>query len=252
MARILIVDDEPSFCECLKGILKSYGHEVLTAYTGRDALDTFQQLRPQFTLLDLYMPEIGGLEVLKRIHALDPRASVMILTTWGTEELELAARQFGAVDFLSKTLSLDTIVRTMEGILNPPQGAQQPSLQADTILLVDDNPKTRALYAHALRDSGYELRLAPDTFAALQVLDKESPGLVVLDLDMPESLAVEVLLRLRARNYTGGLILLTSRQGVLMVGEALHLGSVDILHKPVQQETLLLAVQVGLMPRRWH
>ena len=252
MARILIVDDEPSFCEFLKGLLKSYGHEVLATNTGRDALATFQQLRPQFTLLDLYMPEMGGLEVLKRIHALDPRASVMILTTWGSEELELAARQLGAVDFLSKTLSLDTIVRTMEGILNPHKGAEQLSLQADTILLVDDNPKTRALYAHALRDSGYELRLAPDAFAALQVLDKESPGLVVLDLDMPDSLAVEVLLRLRARNYTGGLILLTSRQSVLLVREALHLGSIDILHKPVQQETLLLAVQIGLMPRRWH
>ena len=252
MARILIVDDEPSFCEFLKGLLKSYGHEVLTAYTGRDALDTFQQLRPQFTLLDLYMPEMGGLEVLRRIHTLDPRASVLILTTWGSEELELAARQLGAVDFLSKTLSLDTIVRTMEGILNPHKGAEQPSLQADSILLVDDNPKTRALYAHALRDSGYELLQAPDTFAALQVLDKESPGLVVLDLDMPDSLTVEVLLRLRARNYTGGLILLTSRQSVLLVREALHLGSIDILHKPVQQETLLLAVQIGLMPRRWH
>src|SRR5436309_12268806 len=148
MATILIVDDEPSFCVFLKGILKSHGHEVRTAFSGRDALDAFQQLRPQFTLLDLYMPEMGGLEVLRRIHALDPRASVMILTAWGAEDVELAARQLGAVDFLSKALSLDTILKTMERILHPSEDAGQPSLQADSILLVDDNPKTRRSEEH--------------------------------------------------------------------------------------------------------
>jgi len=83
-------------------------------------------------------------------------------------------------------------------------------------------------------------------------LEKESPGLVVLDLDMPDRLWGEVLHRLRERNYRGGLILLTSRQSRLLVLEAAHLGSIDVLHKPVQQEKLLLAVQVGLMPRHWH
>jgi len=252
MSTVLIVDDEPSFCMFLKGILKSHGHEVLTACTGRDALDAFQQRRPQFTLLDLHMPEMDGLEVLRRIHALDPRASVMILTAWGSEDWELSARQLGAVDFLSKSLSMDTILRTMEGILHPRKGAEPPSLLADTILLVDENPETLARYGHALRNTGYERRLARDAFAALQVLDKENPVLVVLDLDMPESLVVEVLQRLEARNYRGGLILLTSLQSRRLTREATLLRSIDILRKPVQQETLLLAVQVGLMPRLWH
>lgn len=252
MSTVLIVDDEPSFCEFLKVILKSHGHDVRTACTGRDALDAFQQLRPQFTLLDFHMPEMDGLEVLRRIRALDPRAVVMILTAWGSEDLELAARELGAVDFLSKALSLDSIVRTLESVLHPSKGAEQLSLHADSILLVDDNPETLARNAHALRDSGYELRLARDAFTALQVLDKESPVLVVLDLDMPESREVEVIHRLRTRNYRGGLILLTSRQSRLLVLDAALLGSIDILCKPVQQETLRLAVQVGLMPRRWQ
>ncbi len=252
MSTVLIVDDEPSFCMFLKGILKSHGHEVLTACTGRDALDAFQQRRPQFTLLDLHMPEMDGLEVLRRIHAMDPRASVMILTAWGSEDWELSARHLGAVDFLSKSLSMDTILRTMEGILHPRKVAELPSLLADTILLVDENPETLARYGHALRNTGYERRLARDAFAALQVLDKENPVLVVLDLDMPESLVVEVLQRLEVRNYRGGLILLTSLQSRRLTREATLLRSIDILRKPVQPETLLLAVQVGLMPRLWH
>src|SRR5437867_12153667 len=101
MATILIVDDEPSFCVFLKGILKSHGHEVRTAFSGRDALDAFQQLRPQFTLLDLYMPEMGGLEVLRRIHALDPRPSVMILAAWVGGQVERRGRKRGQRDFCS-------------------------------------------------------------------------------------------------------------------------------------------------------
>src|SRR5438093_12384841 len=110
MATILIVDDEPSFCVFLKGILKSHGHEVRTACSGRDALDAFQQLRPQFTLLDLYMPAIGGLEVVRRLHPISPRSSVMTLTAGAAEDVELAPRQLGAAGFLSKARSFRTIL----------------------------------------------------------------------------------------------------------------------------------------------
>jgi len=99
MAKILIVDDEPSFCELLKTLLKSHGHEALTAYTGQDALDSFMQCRPHFTLLDLRMPEMDGLEVLKKIRAVDPKAAVMILTAWGTDEMEQQAMKKYVVGF---------------------------------------------------------------------------------------------------------------------------------------------------------
>src|SRR5206468_12001371 len=64
MATILIVDDERVFCDLLQTMLGSHGHEVFTAYNGREALDLFSQHRPQFTLLDLRMPEMNGIEVL--------------------------------------------------------------------------------------------------------------------------------------------------------------------------------------------
>src|SRR2546428_9820094 len=59
-------DDERVFCDLLKTVLGSHGHEVFTAYGGREALDLFSQHRPQFTLLDLRMPEMNGIEVLDR------------------------------------------------------------------------------------------------------------------------------------------------------------------------------------------
>jgi len=71
MATILVVDDERVFCDLLKTVLGSNGHEVFTAYNGREALNLFSQHRPQFTLLDLRMPEMNGIEVLRQIRTID-------------------------------------------------------------------------------------------------------------------------------------------------------------------------------------
>src|SRR5712691_2524390 len=127
MATILVVDDEAVFCELLKTLLKSHGHEVLTANSGREALEIFKRHRPQFTMLDLRMPEMSGLEVLKQIRAIDSKAAVMILTAWGSDALELQARRLGVTDFLSKSLSLDTIMASLQrGLIEPAKAAYAP------------------------------------------------------------------------------------------------------------------------------
>src|SRR2546427_6459635 len=126
MATILVVDDERVFCDLLKTVLGSNGHEVFTAYNGREALTLFSQHRPQVTLLDLRMPEMNGIEVLRQIRTIDASAAVMILTAWGSDALEKQARQLGVTDFLSKTLALDAIITSMERFLPPTADAVQP------------------------------------------------------------------------------------------------------------------------------
>src|SRR5207245_2374134 len=63
MAKILLADDEEIFCNLLQGILSSHGHEVLTAYNGREALKLFRQHHPQITVLDIRMPEMHGVSI---------------------------------------------------------------------------------------------------------------------------------------------------------------------------------------------
>src|SRR2546425_8446267 len=102
MSTILVVDDERLICDLLRSVLAGHGHEVLIAMNGREGLELFKKHRPRFTLLDLRMPEMNGIEVLKQIRAIDPQAAVLILTAWGSDALEQQARQLGVVDFLSK------------------------------------------------------------------------------------------------------------------------------------------------------
>jgi CheY-like chemotaxis protein len=261
MATILVVDDERLVCDLLRSVLSGYGHDILTASNGREALELFKKHRPRFTLLDLRMPVMNGIEVLKQIRTIDPQAAVMVLTAWGSDALQQQARQLGVVDFLSKELSLDTLVEKMERTLPrsaqkasaakavAPAGAPQVAPPApgdgDSILVVDDEPQIRDLLKRFLSLRGYEVQVASDGQQALKMVEKEAPQLIVLDVYMPGINGVEVLRQLRGRKFTGGVILLTASQDDKLLQEALDLGSVDIMGKPVDLERLALAIQVG-------
>src|SRR3989338_653102 len=186
MSKILIVDDERVFCDLLKALMKSHGHEVFTAYDGKEALEQFKQNRPHFTLLDLRMPEMGGIEVLRNIRAIDQKAAVMILTAWGTDDLEQQARQLGATDFLSKAISLDAIVASMDRGLKPseqapaastPSGEKKPAQpgipETDAVFLAEGNEDVRNTFMRVLSQHGIVVRAAKDGPTLLSMLDKE-------------------------------------------------------------------------------
>jgi len=258
VATILVIDDERMVCDLLRAVFSRYGHEVITAFDGRNGLALFEQHRPRFTLLDLRMPGMNGIDVLTRIRALDPRAAVIVLTGAGSADLENQARQMGVTDFLSKGLSLEALVGTVERVMQQPvkppaspsqstdaQKAPSHSQKAGSILVVDDEPPIRELLRKFLTARDYEVRVASDGQQALALVDQKSPDIIVLDVHMPGMNGIEVLKRLRAKNYAGGVMFLTSSQDETLLQEGLELGSVDILGKPVDLERLELTIQLG-------
>ena len=261
MSTILVVDDERLICDLLRVVLGRHGHEVFTASNGREGLELFKEHRPRFTLLDLRMPEMNGIEVLNQIRAIDSQATVMILTAWGSDALQQQARQLGIMDFLSKELSLDVLMEAMGRTLQQPaQGASPARAEAPAggpqaapagvggehfILVVDDEPPVSDLLKRFLTLRGYKVLVASNGQQALTMVERDIPDLIVLDADMPDMNGVEVLRQLRERKYTGGVILLTPSRDDKLLHEALELGSVDVLGKPVDLERLALAIQVG-------
>ena len=257
MSKILIVDDERVFCDLLQALMKSHGHEVFTAYSGKEAIEQFQQNRPHFTMLDLHMPEMNGIETLRQIRAIDQKAAVMILTAWGTDDLEQQARRLGVTDFLSKAISLDAIVASMDRGLKPPEQAPaagktaRPGItETDAVFLAEGNTDVRDTFVRVLGQQGIPIQAAKDGPTLLSMLDKERPRLIVLDLDLSGMKGLDVLREMRAKNYTGGIIIMTARQDEKLLKEALDLGSIDILGKPVAPERLMLTIQVGLVLTR--
>lgn len=104
--KILVVDDEESIRTLLQKMLASQDRTILLAAGGWKAIGVFRRERPDITILDLQMPDVSGLDVLKEIRAMDPSAKVIVYSGTGGGTLEQQARALGARDFVEKWRSL--------------------------------------------------------------------------------------------------------------------------------------------------
>jgi len=113
MTRILVVDDERSIRNTLKEILEYEKFEVEVAEDGFEALEKLEKNRFDLVLCDIKMPKMDGLEVLDKIHKLDPDATVVMISGHGTIETAVEAIKKGAYDFISKPLDLNRLLITI-------------------------------------------------------------------------------------------------------------------------------------------
>jgi DNA-binding response OmpR family regulator len=209
--------------------------------------------------VDLRMPEMDGLTVLKEIRAIDPNAPVIILGGGATEIQENQARALRATDFIRKGLSLDVLVEAVTRLvqLPVPSTITRPLLgngnaveQIDeTVLVVDAEPLLCDLLVRFLTLRGYRAFGIRNGDEALRIVEGTPPDAIVLDLIMPGMPGLEVLRALRDRNYSGGVIIMTGSHNEELLGEAWSLGPQEILIKPVDLERLLTAIQLVLVCR---
>ena len=115
---ILIVDDEPSIVQSLKGLLSDEGFEVMSAPNGYEALKTIERESPDLVLLDIWMPGIDGIETLKEIKANNPFIQVIVITGHGNVETAVKATKLGAFDLIEKPLSIDKVIVGINNALN--------------------------------------------------------------------------------------------------------------------------------------
>lgn len=113
--KILVVDDEESIRTLLQKMLASQERTILLAEEGRKAIEVFRRERPDITILDLRMPDVSGLDVLKEIHMMDPSATVIVYSGMAGGTVEQQARALGVSDFVEKGGSL----RPLGQALNP-------------------------------------------------------------------------------------------------------------------------------------
>lgn len=104
--KILVVDDDPDIRKILDDRLDALGYTVVTAENGQEALEKVNQEEPDLMFLDLQMPQMNGLQVLKRLKDY-PELAVIIITAFGTIEKAVEAMKEGAFDFITKPFSPD-------------------------------------------------------------------------------------------------------------------------------------------------
>ena len=111
MARVLVVDDAAFMRKMVSDVLLGGGHEVVgEASNGAEAVDRWQELRPDLTTLDITMPEKDGLEALREIIALDPGARVIMCSALGQESKVIESIRAGARDFVVKPFQPERVL----------------------------------------------------------------------------------------------------------------------------------------------
>ncbi|MGH7380270.1 MAG: response regulator, partial [Candidatus Methylomirabilales bacterium] len=103
----------PEAVELLVEFLSSKGYEILTATSGEEALRRVKEDRPHLVLLDIRMPKMNGLEVLKRIREIDPEMGIIMVTAVNEEDVGRQALELGAFDYIVKPLDLKYLERSL-------------------------------------------------------------------------------------------------------------------------------------------
>jgi DNA-binding NtrC family response regulator len=112
--KVLLVDDEEEFLDVLGERMQMRGMEVKTSASAMQALETLEQESFDVIILDLMMPEMDGLEALKRIKHNRPELQVILLTGHGTIEKGVEAMRLGAMDFVEKPADMETLASKIE------------------------------------------------------------------------------------------------------------------------------------------
>ena len=117
MARILLVDDEPSILSVLSTVLQAENYEVVSASNGQKALDLLLSEDFDLIISDIRMTPLDGLEILKAVHKERPQTSVIMLTAYGSIETAIEALKLGAFDYVTKPFKVDELLITVQRAL---------------------------------------------------------------------------------------------------------------------------------------
>ena len=130
--RVLVIDDEEVMRDSCSQVLSKVGHEVATAGNGEEGLSRIHAESFDLVLLDLRMPGIDGMEVLKKLQELNPETAVVVITGHATVESAVEAMKLGAYDFLPKPFTPDTLRAVAARAL------EQRELRLENVLLREE------------------------------------------------------------------------------------------------------------------
>ncbi len=245
-STILAIDDDPAARDLLQRLLSKEGYHAIVAANGEEGLRLARAHSPKAILLDVRMPDLDGWEVLTQLKS-EPELADIPVVMVSIEDERASLSALGAVDYLVKPIDSDRLL----AILQP----YRTELSSTSVLVVEDNPGNREMICRQLTKAGWDVLEAHNGLQALAVLQTQQPGVILLDLMMPEMDGFEFIRQLRAHPQWRSLpvIVLTAKD--LTVAERQWLGGQTqrIYHKGAGNRQLLDEIHSLLtthLPRR--
>jgi two-component system cell cycle response regulator len=200
-ARVLVIEDNPENLQLMDYLLRAFGHEVMTATSGEDALDEVHGLRPDLIVCDVQLPGIDGHAVVGRLKASATTRPIptIAVTAYAMAGDRKRALEAGFDGYIAKPINPETFVTEIEehlrselrgsitrspGVVPAPR-RRRPATRA-RILAVDDSRSNLGLLRTMLEPRGYAFIGARSARHALRVLESNPPDLVLSDVHMAD------------------------------------------------------------------
>ncbi len=241
---ILAIDDDPDFLSYLSDSLRSEGRSVAIAMTAQEGIDMARSKSPALILLDVYLPDRSGLEVLHALKS-DPRTRDIPTLLVSVVDEKAEGFRLGAEDYILKPVEGAVLVEAVESALARCETRRRPP----SILVVDDEPDVTLFLSEALSARGYRAITAASGEEALGAIRNEPPDLILLDLMMPGMTGWEVLRKLRDSEFASiPVIVLSARDTPTDVAQGLELGVRKHLGKTAGLDRLLSEIRTVVPP----
>jgi DNA-binding NtrC family response regulator len=233
MIKLLVVDDEQEICKSIKKPFEYLGFTVFTATTAEKALKTFETKKPKIIFLDIIMPDIDGLELLKKFKEADPGVIVIMVTARGDEETHKKAMELGADEFMTKPFGIDDLrgvaMQKIRNLLDKGGYMQKPQ-----ILIVDDEEQARANLKDYI-EPRYECDIleASDGKSAIESVRKDKPDIILLDIRMPGISGIDAINEIKQINPDMRIIVISAWKSPDVATKAIGKGAFTYIDKPI-------------------
>jgi two-component system response regulator NreC len=188
--RVLIADDHELFRDGIEALLSAESDLVVVgeARNGREAVEKALRLRPDAVLMDVEMPQLGGLEATRRIRRADPAIHVLILTMYGEQELVAQCMQAGAAGYVLKDVPIAQLVYAIRAVTSGGRYMSPQALKAMVEHYVDGPPRAETKYdlltprereiVKLLAEGSSPKQVATDLGLALKTVDVHKTNLM--------------------------------------------------------------------------
>jgi DNA-binding response OmpR family regulator len=185
-SKILLVDDDIDYCYLLSDYLSSEGFDIEFRHDGKSGLDVISEKNHDLAVLDMMMPEMTGLEVLKKVRQCENNIPIIMLTAKGDEIDRIVGLELGADDYVSKPCSPRELVARIKAILKRRNGNNLNNLsEGDDISIINIADLTIDCNLHAVSYNSESLELTTAEYSILLIL-VENIGKVISKSDLSE------------------------------------------------------------------
>jgi len=267
--RSLIVDDNETSRQILRGMLESFSFEVYESISGEEAIeeiDKNRQIPFDLILMDWQMPGLDGIQTSLRIrndHSLEIQPKIILVTAFGRDEVMQQAEQAELNGFLTKPMSPSTLFDAiMTAFGKEPVSTRKRSaaheidtealkeIQGAKILLVEDNEINQQVAQELLENSGFIVDIAENGQIAVEAVEKEKYDIVLMDLQMPVMDGLTASREIRKIHDPDDLPILAMTASAMTSDreEAMAAGMNDHVAKPIEPKMLFSALLEYIKP----